>query len=212
MKEKVKLPAGFLYLEKEGVKNSYYLNGKKIFETFPLELKDKISVIICTARKLNIEKIKQSIINIKKLNILLDIVVIVGNEKDRQSLKRLFKDEFIKVILNKDFQDTVYTSLKMGLRAINPRNSFIVLLFGNQEPLEASTYNEIVKRVLPSNRKIFIPTYEGERGHPLVFSSSLLGDLLSLRKEKGIPYLLRKFKSATEEIALTDKKVLLTVN
>jgi hypothetical protein len=35
---------------------------------------------------------------------------------------------------------------------------------------------------------------------------------LSLRKEKGIPYLLRKFKSATEEIALTDKKVLLTVN
>ncbi|MCX6088135.1 MAG: hypothetical protein NTV78_03040, partial [Caldiserica bacterium] len=150
MKEKVKLPAGFLYLEKEGVKNSYYLNGKKIFETFPLELKDKISVIICTARKLNIEKIKQNIINIKKLNILLDIVVIVGNEKDRQSLKRLFKDEFIKVILNKDFQDTVYTSLKMGLRAINPRNSFIVLLFGNQEPLEASTYNEIVKRVLSS--------------------------------------------------------------
>jgi len=211
MKEKVKLPVKSLYLEREGVKNSYYLNGKKIFEISPLELKEKVSIIICTARKLNITKIEENILNLKKLNILLDFVIIVGNKKDRESLKTRFKEEFIKLILNEDFQDTVYTSLKMGLRAINPKSLFIVLLFGNQEPLAVPTYNKIIERILASDKKIFIPTYKGERGHPLIFSTSLLKDLLILRKEKGIPYLLRKFKPETEEIALDDKKVLLAI-
>ncbi|GEM_PF-934490 len=211
MKEKVKLPIESLYLEREGVKNFYYLNGKRVFEISPLELKEKISVVICTARKLNIEKIEENILNIKKLNILLDIVIIVGNEEDKKSLKSLFKYEFIKIILNEHFQDTVYTSLKMGLRAINLKSLFIVLLFGNQEPLETSTYDRIIKTIFSSGKKIFIPTYKGERGHPLVFSNFLLKDLLMLRKEKGIPYLLKKFKTETEEIAADDKNVLLVI-
>ena len=211
MKETVKFPLKSLYLEREGVRNYYYLNGKKIFELSPLELKEKISVIICTARKLNIKKLEENIQNLKKINILLDIVVIVGSKKDKLSLKKLFKNEFVKVILNEDFQDTVYTSLKMGLRAINPKSMFIILLFGNQEPLEASTYHEIIQKALFSERKIFIPTYQERRGHPLLFSNSILNELLSLRKEKGIPYLLRKFKQETEEIPLGDKKVLLTI-
>lgn len=211
MKETVKFPLKSLYLEREGVRNYYYLNGKKIFELSPLELKEKISVIICTARKLNIKKLEENIQNLKKINILLDIVVIVGSKKDKLSLKKLFKNEFVKVILNEDFQDTVYTSLKMGLRAINPKSMFIILLFGNQEPLETSTYHEIIQKALFSERKIFIPTYQERRGHPLLFSNSILNELLSLRKEKGIPYLLRKFKQETEEIPLGDKKVLLTI-
>jgi molybdenum cofactor cytidylyltransferase len=208
MKEKIKLSLKGLYLEKEGIKSSYCLNGKKIFVIDIPRLMGRISVVICTAKKLNVLKIEESICNLKKLPFLFDIVIVVGRKRDIEIMKSKFREEYIKVILNEDFKDTVYTSLKMGIRAINPETSFIILLFGNQEPLETSTYFRIFENIFSSKNKIFIPVYKNERGHPIIFSSLILKDLLALRKEKGIPYLLRKFKYQTEEMDLNDKKIL----
>lgn len=212
MKEKVKLSLKGLYLEREGIKRSYHLNSKEIFVIDIPRLMERISVVICTAKKLNVRKIEESIHNLKKLPFLFDIVIVVGRKKDIETMRSKFGEEYIKVILNEDFEDTVYTSLKIGIRAINPETSFIILLFGNQEPLEVPTYVRIFEKIFSSKNKVFIPVYKNERGHPIIFSSLILKDLLALRKEKGIPYLLRKFKSQTEEMDLNDKKILSKIN
>jgi len=46
--------------------------------------------------------------------------------------------------------------------------------------------------VVDMSGEIAIPIIENKKSHPVAFKASLIPNLLDLRKEKGIPYLIKE--------------------
>jgi len=200
--KRLKLLFDSLELEKIGTKRKYYLKGQIFYECSPLTFERHVSVVVCTARKLTLDILKHDIDTIKSFPFFTDIVVVVGSESDKNELKEAFKGVFIKVVVNDDVLDTVYTSIKIGMRAVSTRSSLIVLLFGGETCLKKEILIALLERAMHSDKVIFVPKFGEKRGHPLVFSKRAFSDLLSLRKEKGLPYLLRKFSKQIDEVTV----------
>lgn len=112
-----------------------------------------------------------------------EIIVVVGHEaaRVRQELEGLP----IRTIVNPRFARGMSASLRAGLQAISPQAEGAMIFLGDQ-PLVAT---EVVRRMLTvfrgGQRPIVVPVYDGVRGNPVLFSSSLFSELMTVEGDKG---------------------------
>ena len=112
-----------------------------------------------------------------------EVVVVLGHEAVRvqQELEGLP----IRSIVNPQFAMGMSASLIAGLQAISPQAEGAMIFLGDQ-PLVSP---EVVRRMLTvfrgGQRPIVVPVYDGVRGNPVLFSSSLFSELMTVEGDKG---------------------------
>ena len=78
--------------------------------------------------------------------------------------------------------------------------------------LNASVVNEMIDRFYQSKKLIVIPTYKGQRGHPVLLSSRLFPELLSAPLDQGAKVVVRAHPDETLEIETGDKGVVVDID
>jgi len=199
------------------VGNELFSDGKKVlkgerlfYDPYMKVNFKKFSVLVLYAREFDLNNCKR-LVETYSFPMINDMVFIVGNEREKFQLKNEFSGDFlpwIRVGVNQQLSNTFYSSLKTGLRSISRRTEYIILQFGTMADIKHETVSQLMRGALKSKKDIIIPIFEDKRGHPILFSHSLLPILFSLRKEKGLPYILRKYKDSIEEIPVQDKNIL----
>lgn len=201
--KKIKLLLDNFYL----IKDDVFKNGKVIFSRKFKFNYPRFSLIILSARKFDKEKII-NILNSFNQKEIYEYIFIVGKEDDKDWLIKNFNLLNGKVILNPNPEDVLYTSIKLSMRAISERVDYICFHFSILSNIKRETVKFFIDRVIKSDKDIFIPTYNSKRGHPIIFKKEMKSVLCNLRKEKGLPYILKKFKDRIEEVEVTDLGVL----
>src|SRR6202166_4492832 len=78
------------------------------------------------------------------------------------------------VVLNPDWEQGQLSSICAGLRSLDGIDIDGVVLCPVDHPLvSARLVNELVEKFYEEKKAIVLPTYEGRRGHPVIFSSAL---------------------------------------
>ncbi len=203
MNKEVKLLIDNLYL-KNGV---VYKNDKIFYKYKDNFLKYRFSLLILSAKNFNLYNIKK-IIETFSFPEITDFVIVVGNDSDKNLIIKNFENLNGKVTVNPEPQDVLYSSLKVGLKAISRRVNFIILQFSSLHNIKKETVKILIEKAIESKKDIIIPTFNKKRGHPIVFKSNLIPLFNSLRKEKGLPYLLKNYKDCIEEVEVSDKNIL----
>jgi len=203
MSKEVKLLIDNLYL-----KNGVVYKKDKIFYKYKDNfLKNRFSLLILSAKNFNLNNIKK-IIKTFSFPEITDFVIVVGNYSDKNLIIENFKNLNGKVIVNPEPQDVLYSSLKIGLKAVSRRVNFIILQFSSLHNIKKETVKILIEKAIESKKDIIIPTFNEKKGHPIVFKSNLIPLFNSLRKEKGLPYLLKNYKDCIEEVEVSDKNIL----
>ncbi len=201
--KKIKLLLDNFYLLNEEVyKNGKIILSKKTEFNYP-----RFSFIILSARKFDKEKII-NILNSFNQKEIYEYVFIVGKDEDKDWLLKNLNLLNGKVILNPNPQDVLYTSIKLSIRAISEKVDYICFHFSILSNIKRETVKYLIDKVIKSDKEIFIPTYNSKRGHPIIFKKEMKKILFDLRKEKGLPYILKKYKDKIEEIEVGDSGVL----
>jgi len=99
---------------------------------------------------------------------------------------------FIRASSRRTLKTPVYSSIKLGLKCISPYSEGAVIIYGNRGVAATQDLKKILDTIL-SGALITIPERNGKRAHPVAFKKELFPELSDLRKEKGIPYILRKY-------------------
>lgn len=191
-------------LESDGI--NVYKKGKPFYTPIINDERSKFSLLILYARNFDIEKFTH-VIKVFSLDCIYEKVAVLSKQ-DFKKYHSCLAGFDVKVATCPDPEDVVYASLKAGLRAISARTDFIIMHFGNLSEVSEETASKICNFAEISKSKIVIPTFNKARGHPIVFNKSLLPQLMSLRKEKGLPYLLKKFSNEMLTIAVSDSNIL----
>lgn len=200
---KIKLLLDDYYLlDEEVYKNGHVIYTKKINFNY-----SKFSLIILSARKFDKDKILK-ILNSFNQKEIYEYIFIVGKEEDKNWLVKNVNLLNGKIILNPNPQDVLYSSIKLSMKAISKRIDYICFHFSVLSDIKKETIQFLIDKIIKSEKDIFIPIYKNKRGHPIIFKTSMKEILCKLRKEKGLPYILKNFKDKIEEIEVNDIGVL----
>lgn len=103
------------------------------------------------------------------------------------------------------------SSLKAGFAALTGSPE-AVLVTGVDQPVDAAALSALVS-AMPGAGAIAVPTHDGKRGHPVLFSGDLLGELGAISEaHEGLREVLKRHEADVREVAVSSPSVLLDFN
>ncbi len=140
------------------------------------------------------------------------VVLILGHQSE-QVLTRIstYATHFdFHVVENPDYLQGMSTSMRLGIQTLQAYgytkasdgsiDSALVLL-GDQPLITTQHIDTLIAIYRTTGKKIIAPTYEGKRGNPILFDSSLFPELLEITGDEGGRSVLERHR---EEIATVE--------
>ena len=140
-----------------------------------------------------------------------DIVLVLGYEAEK--LRPLAVDfPSVRIVINPAYREGRASSVVAGVSALDSRTS-AVLVLGVDQPRPTEILDLVIQAHLESPGLITIPTYEGRRGHPVVFDGGLIGEIKDVSEEKqGLRQVVRRDPGRVHEAPVSFPLVLLDIN
>jgi molybdenum cofactor cytidylyltransferase len=139
---------------------------------------------------------------------LPDSVVVVRMGDD--ALRQRFSADGAQVLVCEDAHQGMAHSLSHAIRTTSRAAGWVIAL-GDMPRVNPETIRTLAQRLLGGAR-IVLPTWHGERGHPVGFAARYRDELLSLAGDRGARSLLERNVADVEALELEDPGVLLDVD
>ena len=121
--------------------------------------------------------------------------------------------EPITILHNPDYRLGQLSSLKVAIRHLTaqPVEAALVALV-DHPAISASVVDLLVSRFAESHAPVLIPTFNGRRGHPVVFARSLFQELLDAPLEEGARSVVRRHAAEVELVETEEEGILLDID
>ena len=117
------------------------------------------------------------------------------------------------VVLNPKWEQGQLSSIWAGLRSLEGIDIDGIVLCPIDHPLvSARLVGELVDRFYEDKKAIVLPTYNGRRGHPAIFSNALFGELLAAPGDKGARAVVWAHATDILEVPTDEEGVILNIN
>jgi molybdenum cofactor cytidylyltransferase len=112
-----------------------------------------------------------------------EVVVVLGRAADEIREKVDFGTA--KVVENPAFGEGCASSYRAGIGALDPRSDAIMIILGDQPGIDPETINRVADEWRRGDGQIALASYQGRKGHPMLFSRPLFDKLVGLRGDKA---------------------------
>jgi molybdenum cofactor cytidylyltransferase len=117
------------------------------------------------------------------------------------------------VVVNPDWELGQLSSIWAGVVSLEGIETDGIILCPVDHPLvSARLVSELVERFYEAKKAIVLPTYKGKRGHPMIFSSQLFGELLAAPAETGARAVVWAHAADVLEVPTDEEGVILNLN
>lgn len=139
-----------------------------------------------------------------------EIVVVVGHRAE--DIKSELDGQDVLIVENPGYQSGRVSSIKAGISAAFTGTDGFVLLAVDQ-PRTSKMVLEIVRSHRNNKSSITSPRFNGKGGHPVVLSSCLKEELLSMSEgSKGLRAVFDNHRSKMNQVPIYDSLVCLDLN
>jgi molybdenum cofactor cytidylyltransferase len=119
----------------------------------------------------------------------------------------------VRVMVNHDYQQGQTSSLQLGLAAAaTDRPEAVILCLVDHPAISPEVLGKLIDCFESTRPPVIIPTYEGQRGHPVVISQRLFPELLALPPAEPANTVIRKYRDTTQFVEVADPGILLDVD
>ena len=129
-----------------------------------------------------------------------ELVVVLGVRN--KGLKSLFRGRKTKVVINPYSYRGMSTSIRRGLTALRSRSEGILIALGDQPLLKTKTINVLIHVFQKGRGGIVIPSFQGRRGHPVIFHRRYKKELLNLEGDVGGKSIMERHPQEVRRIRL----------
>jgi molybdenum cofactor cytidylyltransferase len=117
------------------------------------------------------------------------------------------------VVINKDWQKGQLSSLLAALDTLPPQMVDAAVVCLVDHPAVSSRLVQALSKKFYATRKpIVLPTYQGRRGHPVLFGASLFDELRAAPLDVGARYLVRQHAADVLAVPTEEEGILLNTN
>lgn len=117
------------------------------------------------------------------------------------------------VVVNSEWDKGQLSSICAGIRSLEGTATDGMVLCPVDHPLvSARLVGDLVERFYAESKAIVLPTYDGGRGHPVIFSSGLYADLLAAPLDKGARAVVWAHAADVLEVPTDEEGIVLNIN
>jgi molybdenum cofactor cytidylyltransferase len=139
------------------------------------------------------------------------VIVVTGHQHER--VEAALKGLPVTIVHNPDFADGLSTSLKTGIAAVPPDADGAIVCLGDMPQVDAALIDRLIAAFDPERGAlVVVPTIEGKRGNPVVWSRRFFSALATLDGDVGARHLIASYPEAVSEVALSDRAALVDVD
>ncbi len=116
------------------------------------------------------------------------------------------------LVVNPDFEEGMSTSIRAGLRAMDPLADGFLVVLADQPFVSSATMDTLIRRRAESGARIVIPTYRGMRGNPVLLARDLTAEALAITGDQGCRAIFGDHEAEILEVPVDDPGVVLDLD
>ena len=147
--------------------------------------------------------IKHSVKNILATSID-ELIIVLGYQKEIIE-KLIDKNNKIKFVFNKDFENGMASSIKTGLDNLSEKTEAFFICLGDMPMVNHDIYNQLIKS--KDNKEIIVPTYKGQQGNPVLFDKSMKETVMNITGDVGAKKILELNKDKILNLEINDQNI-----
>ena len=127
------------------------------------------------------------------------VIVVTGHE--REQVEAALAGLPVRFVQNPDYADGLGTSLKAGIAAVPPEADGAVVCLGDMPQVDAKLIDKLIATFDPERGAlVVVPTIDGRRGNPVVWSRRFFRDLTAISGDIGARHLIGSYAEAVVEV------------
>jgi len=139
------------------------------------------------------------------------VIVVTGHQRER--VQRTLAGLNVICVDNPDYAEGLSTSLKAGVLALPENTDAAVVMLADMPQVDAALVDRLIGAFDPERGAlIVVPTIEGKRGNPVLWSRRFFSDLMELQGDIGARHLIGRFPEAVIEVAVEGRAALTDVD
>lgn len=140
-----------------------------------------------------------------------NIYVVVGYKA--KEIKYALKGWNVQVVMNKDYSDGMFSSVKTGVTAVSQKSYDGFFILPVDFPLiEAYIFEWLMDAFYEGSAKTVYPSLNYRKGHPPLISSNLSHKILSYEGDGGLKGVLKEHDDTAAYVSVGDESVLIDVD
>jgi molybdenum cofactor cytidylyltransferase len=139
------------------------------------------------------------------------VIVVTGHERER--VEGALAGLPVRLVHNPDFAQGLGTSLRAGITAVPAEADGAIVCLGDMPQVDAALIDRLIAAFDPEKGALaVVPTIDGRRGNPVLWSRRFFPDLMAIEGDVGARNLIGRYGEAVVEVALAGKAALIDVD
>ena len=134
------------------------------------------------------------------------VTVVTGAWKD--DIEKVISRYDVNIVFNGNYSDGMLSSVRCGIGSLPDGCDAALVIPGDMPLITGDVINEVINSYITSRKRIIIPVCRGRRGHPLLVSSELFGDIGRLDKNEGLRQLAEWYPADVYETETNNDSIL----
>jgi molybdenum cofactor cytidylyltransferase len=139
------------------------------------------------------------------------VIVVVGHQ--REEVEKALAGLPVRLVYNADFAGGLGTSLKAGIEAVPADADAVIVCLGDMPGVDARLIDQLIAALDPDGGAlVVVPTFEGRRGNPVLWSRRFFPDLTAVEGDVGARHLIGRYSEAVVEVPVAGRAALVDVD
>jgi molybdenum cofactor cytidylyltransferase len=139
------------------------------------------------------------------------VIVVTGHQ--RAEVEKVLAGLPVRFVHNPDFADGLGTSLRAGIAAVPADADGAIVCLGDMPQVDAGLIDRLIGAFDPDRSALIVmPTFEGKRGNPVLWSRRFFPDLMAIEGDVGARHLIGSYGEAVVEVPVEGKAALVDVD
>ena len=132
-----------------------------------------------------------------------EVVVVLGSQAE--AIASAVGELGQRTVVNPDFADGQSTSLKAGIRAIDPNAQGVIMMLGDQPTVTPALLNRLISAYEATGASIVQPVYGGTPGNPVLIDRDYFPELLEIEGDQGARGVIKAHRRETYGMPWSDE-------
>jgi len=127
------------------------------------------------------------------------VIVVTGHERER--VEAALAGLPVKLVHNPAFAQGLGASLRAGIQAVPAEADGVIVCLGDMPQVDATLIDRLIAAFDPEKGALaVVPTIEGRRGNPVLWSRRFFHDLMAIEGDIGARHLIGRYGEAVAEV------------
>jgi molybdenum cofactor cytidylyltransferase len=139
------------------------------------------------------------------------VIVVTGHQ--REQIEAAVAGLDVRIVHNPDFAQGLGTSLRTGVKAVPADTDGAVICLADMPQVSSDLIDRLIAAFDPEKGAlVVVPTLDGKRGNPVLWSRRFFPDLMTVDGDVGARHLIAGYAEAVTEVPVTGDAAFLDVD